>query len=175
MSYLFIPFLNVKFIYPCPSLACSQRRWRKNLSLLLSKYFYNGQFYIILFNSFSIGSFFNFKDKLPKHMQSSIIYKFCCWRCSSDYVGMTSRSLYQRVAEHSGRSFRTGRWLARPPHSSIRIHAEECDSRVSVDNFSILTTASNNLDLRILESLYIYKRNPSLNDTQSSFPLIVVS
>ncbi|KAG1698807.1 hypothetical protein GQR58_005637 [Nymphon striatum] len=44
-----------------------------------------------------------YKDKLPKDVQSSIIYKFRCPQsCGSEYVGLTSRAFFTRVSEHLG-------------------------------------------------------------------------
>ena len=36
---------------------------------------------------------------------SSLVYKFSCACCASEYVGSTIRTLHTRVAEHAGRSF----------------------------------------------------------------------
>lgn len=138
---------------------------------LLSKYFTNDYFRLIPVNKFSIGSFFNHKDKLPLDMLSSVVYKFCCEHCSSGYVGMTSHNLYKRVAEHAGRSFRTGSNLSVPPHSAIRDHSNNCNIPINLNSFTILDSASNAIDLRILESLHIVQVKPSLNNTNSSFPL----
>ena len=49
-----------------------------------------------------------------------------------------------------------------------------CSFGVQLSNFSILGSTNNELDLRILESLYIYKKRPSLNDQQSSYPLLIL-
>ena len=50
------------------------------LLFLLSKYFKNVDFNIVLVNSFKVGSFFSYKDRLPKRrakaMSASLIYKF---------------------------------------------------------------------------------------------------
>ena len=43
-----------------------------------------------------------------------------------------------------------------------------------VDNFSISGSTDNNVDLRILESLFIHKQKPVLNEAQSAFPLLIV-
>ena len=107
-------------------------------------------------------------------MRASLIYKFSCVRCVSEYIGSTTRALCVRVAEHAGRSHRTNHLLTSPPYSSIREHASACDSPVSQDNFSILGSCKNVLDLRILESLYIFKLKPSLNNMQSAHPLFLV-
>ena len=49
------------------------------------------------------------------------------------------------------------------------------DAGVVLDNFSILNNTSSLLDLRILESLYIFRHKPKLNNTQSCFPLEIVN
>ena len=64
--------------------------------------------------------------------------------------------------------------LSAPPFSSIRIHAEQCDTPVSIENFEILDFSKNNSDLRILEAMYISKIKPILNETVTSHPLNIV-
>jgi hypothetical protein len=145
------------------------------LEKLLYRYFNGVQFNIILVNNFRIGSFFHYKDKLPPACRSSLVYSYRCARCASQYVGMTARTLRTRVFEHAGSSCRTGTLLAHPPHSSVRQHAEQCNTRVALDNFTILSSTNFKNDLRILESLYIYKLKPSLNQTNSSYPLVLVN
>ena len=124
---------------------------------------------------FKISSLFFFKDKLPKHMRASVVYKFSCVQCTSEYVGSTTHSLYRRVAQHSGRSFRTNRLLTTPPHSNIRDHTFNCHSPITLENFTILNSCKSETDLHILESLYIYKTNPVLNSSQSAHPLNIVN
>ena len=96
-------------------------------------------------------------------MRASVVYKFSCVQCTSEYVGSTTHSLYRRVAQHSGRSFRTNRLLTTPPHSNIRDHTFNCHSPITLENFTILNSCKSETDLHILESLYIYKTNPVLN------------
>ena len=40
-------------------------------------------------SSFTIGSMFKFKDRLPHLLMSSVIYQYSCRQCSSSYVGQT--------------------------------------------------------------------------------------
>ena len=87
---------------------------------------------------------------------------------------MTSRMLAVRVSEHAGKSCRTGRHLACPPHSAIREHAEQCDVPISLNSFRVLDKCKDFYSLRILESLHIFKLKPVLNNQNSSFPLCVV-
>ena len=83
-------------------------------------------------------------------MRSSLVYKFCCTRCSSvSYIGSTKRCLYSRVDQHAGRSFRTGLPLTNPDQSAVRNHSEECGTDFNLDNFKVLLNVSNVTDLRL--------------------------
>ena len=70
---------------------------------------------------------------------------------------------------------RTGNRLQNPPHSAPRIHSLDKKHYLTNDNFKILDTANNESDLRILESLYIFKNRPKLNMDSSAAPLSVVN
>ena len=70
---------------------------------------------IVMPNKNSIGSLFRFKDHLPLNMLSSVVYKYSCAQCGSGtYAGSTTRALHMRIAEHRGRSFRTGKLVQSP-------------------------------------------------------------
>ena len=144
------------------------------MSALFVKYFKDIHFNIILVNNFKISFFFNYRDRLPKDLQATLIFKFSCVCCTSEYIGSTTIPLCVTVAEHAGRSHRTDHLLASPSHSSIRENALSCDSPIRQDNFCILGRCNNALDLRILESLYIFKCRPTLNNMQSAHPLFIV-
>ena len=92
-----------------------------------------------------------------------------------EYIGSTTRLLASRVADHSRRSLHTNRILAHPSHSNITENAQTCDTPITIDNFTILDSCSNINDLRNLESLYIFKDRPVLNNRQSAHPLCGVS
>ena len=115
-----------KIYFSMPYFGQQSEKLKTELLFLLSKYFKNVDFNIVLVNSFKVGSFFSYKDRLPKAMCASLVYKFSCARCASEYVGSTTRTLHTRVAEHAGRSFRTGSILSVPPHSMVRTHSESC-------------------------------------------------
>ena len=164
-----------KFFISLPYFGSYSERMKIELHKLLNKYFIDISPRIILVNKFTISSFFKYKDTLPLMSRSSVVYKYVCSQCEAEYVGVTSRALHMRVAKHRGRSFRTNNILANPSHSSIRAHCEgTCNTRVSSSGFSILDSAPDFVSLRILESLHIFKLNPSINDTNSSFPLYIV-
>ena len=118
--------------------------------------------------------FLTLNMKVKTRTSKNIIFKFSCSKCESMYVGSTSRTLGARIAEHVGRSYRTEKIVATPSHSSIRDHMFTCDTPVTISNFKIMSSATNNLDLRILESLYIFKHEPKLNHTKSAYPLKII-
>ena len=145
------------------------------LTELLNNYFPHLDVQIILVNPFTTGSFFNFKDVVPKGLRSSLVYKFRCVKNSvtSEYYGFTTRRLSTRVAEHRGISVRTGHLLVHPLHSSIRSHTGQCTCEIDINSFKIVHSDNSSLSLKILESLYILKNSPKLNESESSIPLIL--
>ena len=122
-----ISLIEIRQIYfSIPYFGQQSEKFNTELLFLLSKYFKNVDFNIVLVNSFKLCSFFSYKDRLPKAMCAPLVYKFCCARCASEYVESTTRTLHTTVAEHAGRSFRTGSILSVPPQSMIRTHSESC-------------------------------------------------
>ena len=131
---------NDKPIYlSFPYFGSFSEKLKQNLLTLLSKYYSKDKFYVILVNNFTIGSSFNYKDKLPLHLRSSLVYKYSCVHCTSEYVGMTTRTLGTRVVEHAGIIFPTGVPLISPPHSAVRDHSELCSTNVDINNFKIFS------------------------------------
>ena len=87
---------------------------------------------------------------------------------------MTSKQLKIRISQHMGRSFRTGNINSNEINNSkIFEHFEQKDHPISVEDFKILTSCPNE-DLFILESIYIHKLNPTLNERNSSFDLCIL-
>ena len=109
-------------------------------------------------------------------MRANLVYEFSCVRERTpvSYIGSTKRHLFQRLAEHANRSARTNKPLSTSPNSSIFDHSVNCSCKISIENFRILGSVNNENSLRILESLYIHRKSPSLNDTQSAHPLLIV-
>ena len=92
-------------------------------------------------------------------MASAVVYKYCCPKSGAHYVGSTCRRLDTRAAEHAGVSVRTGLPLSNPSPSHIREHSHSCGGpRVSLSQSNIIGMCSNIINLRILESLYILKK-----------------
>ena len=152
-------------------------KMKKEVTELVGKIYPQVDLFLALVNPFTIGSIFPYNDKLPgMMMKSSIVYKYCCAHCASGtYVGSTTRAAYMRISEHRGRSHRTNFLLSNPTKSAIREHALKCKKTIGDDEFTILAQeSSSDLNLRMLESLYIFREKPSLNDMQSAFPLGIV-
>ena len=83
--------------------------------------------------------------------------------------------MFARSIEHSCKSHRTGLPVPCLKHSAFRSHTEQVrNAAVSNAAFSIVDSASNDLDFRILESIYIHDRKPILNDKESAFNLQLI-
>ena len=147
---------------------------KKKLQSLARRFYPHIDLKLILKNNFTVGSLFKFKDRLPFSLRSSVIYQYSCGQCSSSYIGQTVKQLKVRISQHKGRSFRTNNLLACPENSKILEHSISTGHPVVDNNFKIIDYC-HNFDLRILESLWIQKLKPSLNDRSSSAELFIVS
>ena len=117
---------------------------------------------------------YHYKDVSPKSMRSNVIYNYRCECCSSEYVGSTIRTLGTRVCEHLGISPRTHISLIEPKQSAVRDHNLSCGSLPSLENFSGLASVSCG-DIGLLETIYIHKRCPDLNNILAAEPLQVLT
>ena len=128
------------------------------------KYYPQIDLKLIFTNKLSVGSLFKFKESLPTSLCSGIIYTYQCALCNECYTGSTTRQLQCRIAEHMGRSVRTNRHLSKSPVSAIYDHSFKTGHDISKDGFKIIDRNNNVSQLRLLESLYIFKNKPTLND-----------
>ena len=108
-------------------------------------------------------------------MCSSVVYLYSCDACSASYIGSTKLQLKLRIDQHKGVSTRTGQILCNPPFSNIREHSHNKDHPIKTENFKILNKTNNIIELRILESIYINQKKPTLNDNDSSFKLNIAN
>ena len=94
--------------------------------------------------------------KPPVINQQCIVYKFSCDLCDIDYVGYTSRHLFQCIAENK--------------HSSIGKHLKEEQSLLQInlqDQFTVLKKCRTKFDCLIYQILFIRSITSKLN-TQSN-------
>ena len=94
----------------------------------------------------------------------SLLCSVCCQHCPYSLCAIERTFCMGRVIEPSYLS------PALSTQPFIRSHTEQvCNAAVSNAAFSIVNSASNELDLRILEYIYIHDRKPILNDKESAF------
>ena len=144
---------------------------RKQLNNILKESFPHIDFRFVFTNQFTIGSVLKKMKPKPFDLTSGTVYLFKCPRCNARYIGSTSRWLQHRISDHKGISIRTGYPLSKPSYSAIREHSEEEDHPFTHRDFEILTTSPFRTDLLILESLYIMKMKPTLNNTTVAYQL----
>ena len=109
----------------------------------------------IVFKPFKTAQYFSLKSRTPTLLQSGVIYKYVCPVDPGNvYIGRTRRHLCKRIGEH------------RNPlsQSAIFNHTMSCTCRFSTDNFSVLRSSRNQLELNILEALCIKDFSPNLNE-----------
>ena len=165
-----------KMFISLPFFGAQSEKLKTEILDTLAKFYPQLDLKIILSNTYTIGSLFNYKDKIPMTLRSSVIYKYSCALCASGtYVGLTTRALHMRIAEHQGRSFRSGIASQRPLPSSIRDHSLKCSKQISSSDFTIIGQDRPGSSLELLESLFIYKLRPNLNSNQSSHPLRIIN
>ena len=160
-----------KFIIVLPYLGSVSIKVKRNLEMLQKKYLPAGDIYVIFRSPSKLRSVFSFKDKLPAHLVSGVIYQYTCGRCKSTYIGKTKRHVLHRFSEHAGVSPLTGKKLKGQQSTTVRDHMLTCDTIVDSGDFKIIGRDSNNHYLRIKESLFIIKEGPSLNIQGKSIPL----
>ena len=92
------------------------------------------------------------KPPLEKMLRSGVVYQITCPRCTSCYVGGTSRHMQTRLREH----------IKNP--GPMRSHLTQCKATLTDDNVDILqSSARGESFLLILEALHIRERRPSIN------------
>ena len=137
---------------------------KTKLNKLFSELYPTARLKIIWTCGIKIGSYFKFKDVIPTHIRSLVVYKFTCSGCNTTYIGKTKRHYKIRMCEHLGISHRTGRNLKYNSSNAtaIREHIEKTGHLGIFDNFQILSSAKSNFECLIKESLLIKKFDPEL-------------
>jgi hypothetical protein len=141
---------------------------------LIDRYFPHLKCTVAFKNPLTIGSYFRCKEGLKDTLRSGVVYLYECDRCNSSYVGSTAVQLAVRQCQHAGVSHRTFQPLNVKSQSAIRDHCKNSTGNCTIrpSNFKIIDSYSGHFsELRMLESLHIASRNPSLNDSTSAAPL----
>ena len=94
-----------------------------------------------------------------------------CSCCNTTYYGGTKRHLFVKASEHLGITPLTQKRDKNPKKSAIIDHILLEDHNATYDDFSILTTESNEFKLHLKESLLIKRDKPELNRNCHTHPL----
>ena len=89
----------------------------------------------VVLTPFKISNKFSYKDPLPFHLQSLIIYKFVCVNSKVCYVGETTRHFITRINEH----------LHKDPKFNMFKHLQEspiCNNVCNTDCFPVIHRAT---------------------------------
>ena len=85
---------------------------------------------IVFNNKTRLGNNFHFKDRIPKHLTSCVIYKFQWGLCNVPYYGI--RHLLGRIGEHIGISQLTKEQVN--PNSFLADHSILCNHSACCNN-----------------------------------------
>ena len=101
------------------------------------------------------------KDQDPRDNKSGVIYSYQCNHldCNEEYIGETSRNLWERRKEH----------LREP--SPIHGHIQQTGHGITEDSFSIRGREDWGQARTIKESIYIKVNNPTLNQNIGKYNL----
>ena len=148
---------------------------RGNLTKLAKTYFPCCKIKVVFNSENRLGSFFNFKDKVPLNARSLVLYKFTCSSCNSAYVGKTKRHFLVRMFEHLGRSLLTGNKFTynskNNNNTAVLDHINCNNCQATMNNFRVIGSARNDYTLCLKESLVIQLYKFNLNKNVKSMPL----
>ena len=156
-------YFSAPFLGPC-SLQLKSR-----ISRLIKQCYPSHKLRIVFSTPKRLAHFFPFKDSIPKLLRSSVVYCYKCPSCNARYYGKTSRNLAIRCREHIGVS-KTG-YKMNNNSSAVYNHSSSTGHPVSSEDFEIISSTRNSMDLLIHESLLILRDRPNLNSQTSSIQL----
>ena len=106
---------------------------------------------IVFSSKNKLGSFFTFKDRVPKNLKSLVLYKYTCSNCNITYIGKSIRHFQVRFSEHLGISKLTNK-----PYSfnsktatTVREHIHNNEHPGTSECFKIIGSAKNDYHLKI--------------------------
>ena len=118
-----------------------------------------------------MSSFSKFKDSIPLHLRSHLIYKFQCSNCNIAYYSETERHLKVAAGEHISTSPLTRKRVNNNKKSSVNDHCLSSVHVCSFEDFTVLNYESHKFKRLIKESLLVTKDKPLLNEQVRSLKL----
>ena len=132
---------------------------RKRLYKSVSKSLPQCNIKVIFQSKNRLSSFFKFKDSIPLHLHSHLIYKFQCSNCSITYYGETERHLKVRAFEHISTSPLTVKRVNNSKKYSVKDHCLLSDHVCSFEDFTVLNYESHKFKRLIKELYFLPKIN----------------
>ena len=156
-----------------PFLGSTSFQIRKKLQKLFSDKLTSCNLKMVFTSLVRVKSFFTFQNKLPKMLLSGLVYKYKCGGCNATYYGKTKSHSKAQICEHLGISHLTGKKIKIDNNklTAIQEHLLRIYYSSPFEDFSILIRESNDVKLKIMESLLITRDKPILNKADSSLPL----
>ena len=108
----------------------------------------------------------NICDTLPDHLHcrtTNVVYVYKCKICQQIYIGKTSRTISERVKEHSTSLNKSDKKSALSEHF-INCHRDYyTHANINMFEFSILQHCQSPIFTAISEAQHIKKANPKMN------------
>ena len=161
------------FVITLPFLGNESNIVKKKITRLFSELYPIAKIKIVFKVGVKIGNFFKFKDSIPTHIRSLIVYKFKCSSCNATYIGKTKRHHKVRMCEHLGISYKTGAptKFNIKTTTAIRDHINTSGHVNNFENFELLSFGKNDFECLVKESILIKKNTPPLNKQVKTFKL----
>ena len=170
--YQTAPKLDVQIVLPF--LGHSSLNIKRQLVSTFSKFLPACKLSVIFKVSNRLSGYLKFKERVPKQLTSYLIYKFVCGSCKATYIGKTFRHRSVRIAEHQGRSPRTGSIVKGTCTTAVREHQLSCHNcEVKPSDFTTLGYENNEYLLETKENIFISRDNPSINSKMLSQELLL--
>ena len=121
----------------------------------------------VVLTPFKISNKFSYKDLLPFHLQSFIVYKFVCANCKVCYVVETTRHFITRI----------NKLLQKDAKSNIFKHLQDsraCKSVCNKDCFSTIDPATTEYQLKMKEAMHIKWIRPKLKKQVQHYTLSLI-
>ena len=150
-----------------PYLGTFSLNLRKRLYKSVSKSLPQCNIKVIFQSKNRLSNFFKFKNSIPLHLRSHVIYKFQCSNCNITYYGETESHLKVRAGEHISTSPLTGKRV----NNNKNLSGHMC----SFEDFTVLNYESHKFKQLITESLLVTKDKPLLNKQVKSLKLELFS
>ena len=131
---------------------------KKELSTLVEKHAWNRVILWIIDTTWNIRHNFRLKDRQKTLTKYGVVYRLTC-SCGSSYIGQTRRNLINRLKEHFNADKSEVYWYL----------TDNPEHKVNFAKPNIHSSAGDSARLSILESLFIQKYEPLLNEVNVDF------